>query len=159
MSEKSKGLWLTEILILLGSVGFASLFLTENYDEGAAAAGLLPNIVAAACILLAFMILTAEGISRRKLPRIDSSKAGRISTEEGCLLAWWGSYLAMAVYFLGILLIGFIGATLLYTLIIPFFMKYRKWKATVMASMIVTGCMYLAFAVILKIQLPTGILF
>jgi hypothetical protein len=164
MEKEEKSLWVIDILILLAGLVFSSLFLLESYGEDYSAAALLPNIVAVTCILLGISLFVTKGMLLRKArsPMMRKEEGLATNSPESqtvSLLAWWWSYIAIAVYFLFILLIGFIWATLLYILILPFFMHYKKWKVAFMTSVIVTACMYVAFSVVLKITLPTGILF
>jgi hypothetical protein len=153
-----------EFLILLISLIFSGLFLADTYDTEDVATGLLPNIVAAVSILFCLVLFVGKVLS---VSRTKSSKTLRgeeevqqgAQSQEASLMVWWGSYLTMVGYFALILLIGLLWATLVYTLMIPFLMHYRRWKVVLLAGIGVTLSMYVAFCVILRMNLPSGILF
>ena len=167
MKKEERTLWAIDGFILVASIIFSALFLLgDQGDEAHAAAALLPNIVSLACILLSLsvIIMKVQGHRARKarapMAASGAGTAPDLPAEHATpLLAWWWSFIAMMVYFLSILLIGFVWATFLYILVLPYFMQYKKWKVAVMTSVVVTGGMYLAFSVVLNIRLPTGILF
>ena len=157
MGNASKAAWAIDGLILLGSIIFSCLFLLSGQSEGHEAAALLPNIVSVSCILLSLAIV----VMKVQAWRAERAHAPAAVGEAGAppLMAWWRSFAAMALYLLGILLVGIVWATFLYTLVLPPCMGYRKRKVAVLTSVIVTGGMYVAFSVVLKIRLPAGILF
>jgi hypothetical protein len=164
LEKEARRLLGLEIFILVASLVFSALFLADTYDAEDVATGLLPNIIAAISILFCLSLFAARilSVKRKKLSKAvkEDEEGPQVpeSRDEG-LLAWWASYLGMAGYFLLILLVGLLWATFIYTLVIPFLMHYRKWKVVVLTSVGVTTCMYVAFCVILRMNLPTGILF
>ena len=136
-----------ESLLLLILCGFALAFLLETTKLGPTAA-LFPRLVAEAT-LLAFVI----GLAFRLLSNsATAAKRPPAATSFGAAVALQAGYVAMVV------LVGFPIATLMYLLACPRLMGYQRWKILFPYAVLLTGAVFLAFAYILHVRLPRGLL-
>ena len=136
-----------ESLLLLILCGFAFAFLLETTKLGPTAA-LFPRLVAEAT-LLAFVI----GLAIRLMTtRATTAKRPPAATSFGTALALQAGYVAMVV------LLGFPIATLMYLLACPRLMGYQRWKILFPYAVLLTSAVFLAFAYVLHVRLPRGLL-
>jgi len=129
-----------ESLLLLILCAFALAFLLETTKLGQTAA-LFPRLVAGATLFI-FVI----GLAFR---RADSTLEKRPQTAAVALQA---GYVAMIV------LLGFPIATLMYLLACPRLMGYPRWKVLIPYAVLLTSAVFLAFAYVLHVRFPQGLL-
>ena len=145
-------------LFLLGIVGlFALAFLIDsrNYNPTAA---LLPRLVAVITILLVIAAIIQHYwktiYQDRPLARSDDENA---QPKKGGLI-WYYNLASVLVYFLLIFIIGLVWASLLYLLLAPFLLGYKKIKIVVcIAGFWIIFFVYV-FTKILHARLPLGII-
>ena len=136
-----------ESLLLLILCGFALAFLLETTTLGPTAA-LFPRLVAEATLLalvtgLAFLFLSSSAPTTKRRPA---------ATSFGAAIALQAGYVAMVI------LLGFPIATLMYLLACPRLMGYQRWKILFPYAVLLTSAVFLAFAYILHVRFPRGLL-
>jgi hypothetical protein len=137
------------LLILLG--GFAVAFIVLSKDYGATAA-LFPRWVAAVAVLALLLALPIEVLRRRKGATPEPAAEGSDSVAWPLILLIQGGYV-LFIYF-----IGFSGATLLFLLLTPVLMHYRRWSVIVLYGVLLTSAVAGSFMWLFSVRLPKGIL-
>ena len=143
-----------EILLLIILCGFAVAFLLETTRLQQTAA-LFPRLVAEVSlfvfvIALAFRLLKSSETTVRQTASI-AAKAPN-ATSFGAALALQAAYLA------AVFLLGFPIATLTYLVVCPRLMGYQRWKILLPYSVLLTSAVFLAFAYVLHVRFPVGLL-
>jgi hypothetical protein len=142
-----------ETFLLLALAGFCGLFLLASKDYGATAA-LFPRVIATAA--LAFIALdvvygslvAAKGRARAQTKESPGeSRAGWVAP-----LALQGGYIAL------IYLAGFAAATLVYLLVCPWQLRYRRWMVTILHAVSLTFVIVYTFHSVFHVRLPRGLL-
>ena len=142
----------TVLLILFG--GFAAVFLILSRDYNSTAA-LFPRCVAIVSLLsLAALIVQLFSHSVRTSGASDEEviepSAGAISRP--VIFGLQGAYI------LFIYVLGFFTATLLFLLIAPIQLRYKRWRVVVVQSLVVTLVAAGSFLWLFNIQLPAGVI-
>jgi putative tricarboxylic transport membrane protein len=113
--------------------------------------GLVPFLISLFLILLSGIVLAASHDVRGALQEIRG-----IWSEVPCWkLALVVIYITGYAFFLEI--IGYILATLIFFLILLKTISLLTWKTTVITSLLTVFLSYIMFAILLKVQLPSGI--
>ena len=133
-----------ESFLLLISCGFALAFLFETTKLQPTAA-LFPRLVAEASLFV-FVIALAF-----KADHVTGNTPQK-GTSFGGALALQAGYLASVV------VLGFPVATLIYLLVCPRLMGYRRWKILVPYGVLLTSAVFLVFAYALHVRFPGGLL-
>ena len=154
---KGKPLFLDADIVLMVVLGvFAGAFLIETRTYNPTAA-LFPRLVS--IISLIFIIWT---IARRCLSLVRKAKtspevqAEVEPTGEG-VLAWYWSLATMVGYFVLIYLLGFTLVTLIYLLVLPLLLGYRKYKIILITGVLWTVTFITVFTYVLHARIPEGI--
>jgi hypothetical protein len=140
------------LLILFG--GFAAVFLILSKDYNSTAA-LFPRCVAIVSLLsLAALIvqLFSHSVrsSRASDKEIIETSAGAVSRP--MVFGLQGAYI------LFIYVLGFFAATLLFLLIAPIQLRYKRWRVVVVQGLVVTLVVAGSFLWLFGIQLPAGVI-
>jgi hypothetical protein len=135
--------------------GFAALFLILTWDYNPTAA-LFPRWVAVASILL---VLTSVGNRIFGKPKARLQSDDEEFPQPGPGAMPWPSVLALqAGYIFAIYLVGFTFATLLYLILGPIHMRYRRWGVIAAQAVFLTIIISGSFIWFFHIRLPKGIL-
>ena len=134
------------LLILFG--GFAAVFLVLSRDYNSTAA-LFPRWVAIVSLLslAALIVQLSSGTSDKEVAEPSSGAVSR-----SIVFALQGAYILL-IYF-----IGFFGATLLFLLIAPIQLRYKRWRVVVVQSLVVTLAVAGSFLWLFGIRLPAGVI-
>ena len=152
---KGKPLFLDADIVLMVVLGvFAGAFLIETRTYNPTAA-LFPRLVS--IVSLVFIIWT---IARRCLMLMRKAKsspeAEAETTGEGGL-PWYWSVATMAGYFVLIYLLGFTFVTLIYLLVLPLLLGYRRYKIVLITGVLWTVAFITVFTYVLHARIPEGI--
>ena len=144
-----------EILLLVILCGFALAFLLETTKLQQTAA-LFPRLVAEASlfvfvIALAFRLLKSGEATVQHATSISAKKPPN-ATSFGAALTLQAAYLA------AVFLLGFPIATLMYLVVCPRLMGYQRWRILLPYSVLLTSAVFLAFAYVLHVRFPGGLL-
>jgi putative tricarboxylic transport membrane protein len=144
-----------EILLLIILCGFALAFLLETTRLQQTAA-LFPRLVAEVSlfvfvIALAFRLLKNSETAVQQPVSISAKKPPN-ATSFGAVLTLQAAYLA------AVFLLGFPIATLMYLVVCPRFMGYQRWRILLPYSVLLTSAVFLAFAYVLHVRFPGGLL-
>jgi putative tricarboxylic transport membrane protein len=138
---------------------FISIFIfveAGTFPEGTGGApgpGFFPRVLAVIVCLLAAI----ELISSRKAVEDEASKGTKLFCKENVKV--WVSLGLIIGYFIGLWVLGFAIATIMYLFIM---LKYYKVKNKIVQISIpigITAVLFIVFTVLLDVQLPSGILF
>ncbi|HWP24669.1 MAG TPA: tripartite tricarboxylate transporter TctB family protein [Candidatus Binatia bacterium] len=141
-----------ETLLLLVLSGFAGLFLLATKDYGSTAA-LFPRVIASATlVLIALDLLYDYLLAATKTPKTRADKAPD-QARSGWMapLALQGGYIAL------IYVAGFAAATLIYLLICPWQLRYRRWVVTIVHAVVFTAVLVYTFHSVFHARLPKGV--
>ncbi len=145
-------------LFLLSVVGlFALAFLIDsrNYNPTAA---LLPRLVAVITLLLVIASIIQHYWRLFHQYRQVSQSAVEDADRKTGGLIWYYNLASFLVYFLLIFIIGLIGASLLYLLLAPLILGYKKFKIiAVIAGFWIVFFVYV-FTEVLYTRLPAGVI-
>ena len=134
------------LLILFG--GFAAVFLILSRDYNSTAA-LFPRCVAIVS-LLSLAALIVQLFSGASDKEVIEPSAGAISRP--VIFGLQGAYI------LFIYVLGFFTATLLFLLIAPIQLRYKRWRVVVVQSLVVTLVAAGSFLWLFGIRLPAGVI-
>jgi len=144
-----------EILLLIILCGFAVAFLLETTKLQQTAA-LFPRLVAEASLLV-FVI--ALGLRFLTSSRTTVREPGAISAKKPPNATSFRAALTLqAAYLAAVFLLGFPIATLLYLVACPRLMGYQRWRILLPYSVLLTSAVFLAFAYVLHVRFPGGLL-
>lgn len=140
------------LLVVLSILGVVCFLLTWSYSFTAA---LFPRMVSFAVGVLSLYTLAGKLRLSRKKKKVPGGKEkdGNIKPPG---MAWYVSLLFMAGYLFLICLAGFITATLLYLLVLPPAMGYRRKFIIVLVAVSFAGVIFYSFSCILHVPLPQG---
>jgi len=132
-------------------LGFAILWQGSSLTVGSfrnPGSGLFPALIAAIMILLSLLLILFPQRKERDVPQVSARTFLRISAVFAGLLLY-----ALFLETLGFLIVSFVLTTFLFIA----FGSQKVWLAIVKA-IVFTGLAYLLFEVLLKSNLPKGIL-
>jgi hypothetical protein len=146
---KSADNWLLAFLGVMSVVFFVD---TWHFRPAAAMfPRLIAGIVAALCIYQ-----LGENIWTWWAGKSPAGKKAKEQQEVA--IAWYWIALAIALYLVLILVIGFNPATLVFLLVFPRLVGYRRWSVTVPVAIVLTVAVAFSFGSMLHVQLPVGLL-
>ena len=136
----------TEILLFAILGGFAGLFLLLSRDYNPTAA-LFPRVIAIASLVFLSILIVQFGVSR---PQQEASENN--GTSRAAIFGLQGAYLVLIYCF------GFFTATLLFLLVAPVQLRYKRWSVVFAHAVVVTLVLAGSFLWLFNIQLPSGAL-
>ena len=143
-----------EIVLLLILGGFTAAFLFESRQYGEMAA-FLPRLVSVASLVLLALALAVQIFRKAK----SGGREGEAPAAWAADAVPWPAALATQVG--SIVLIFFVGfpvATLIYLLVAPFQMHYRRWKIMVPFAFLLTAVTVASFTHLFSVRFPGGLL-
>lgn len=142
-----------ETFLLLVLAGFAGLFLLATKDYGATAA-LFPRLIASATLgLIALDVVCVHLFAAKKARKAKPDEASEKARSGWMVpLALQGGYIAL------IYVAGFAMATLIYLLVCPWQLRYRRWMVTIAHAVLLTAVLVYAFHSVFHTRLPRGLL-
>lgn len=116
---------------------------------GAAGPGFFPTLIALALIILSlFLIIPAEEKGKEERQRVSTRPAGRMLATFGALL----------FYFFFLETLGFVITCFLLLVFLFVACASLRWYSAVFAASLTTGVAYVMFEMLLKSDLPKGVL-
>jgi hypothetical protein len=154
---KARSLILDPDVILMAALGlFAGAFLIETRTYNPTAA-LFPRLVSIiSLIFIAWTIGQRYLTLRREAQSSPEPEAETGAKGEG-VFAWYWSLATMVGYFVLIYLLGFTLVTLVYLLVLPLLLGYRKYKIVLMTGVLWTVAFITVFTYVLHARIPGGI--
>ncbi len=146
---KSADNWLLGFLGVMGIVFFAD---TWHYRPAAA---MFPRLIAGIVAILCIYQLGENVWTYWTGTRPGGKKA---TEQQKGVIAWYWIVLAIALYLVLILVIGFNPATFVFLLAFPRLVGYRRWIVTVPVAVVLTVAVAFSFGSVLHVQLPVGLL-
>ena len=114
----------------------------------------VPKMITGAGLVLCVIeaISQVKKIVTGKYETLKSEGAGHQT------LSWYMNLVLIAGYIAALSTIGFIPSSLVYLVLMPALMGYRKWKVVIPFAVITTVVLYLSFTYAFRVELPLGIL-
>ncbi len=154
---KGKFLFLDPDIVLMAVLGvFAGAFLIETRSYNPTAA-LFPRLVSIISLVFIVWTITQRCLTlRRKAKFSPDTKVGAGIKREGAL-AWYWSLATMVGYFVLIYVLGFTLATLIYLLVLPVLLGYRRYQIVLITGVLSTAAFVTVFSYVLHARIPEGI--
>lgn len=154
---KGKFLFLDPDIVLMAVLGiFAGAFLLETRSYNPTAA-LFPRLVSIISLVFIVWTITQRCLTlRRKAKSSPDTKVGAGIKGEGAL-AWYWSLATMVGYFVLIYVLGFTLATLIYLLVLPVLLGYRRYQIVLITGVLSTAAFVSVFSYVLHARIPEGI--
>lgn len=154
---KGKSLFLDPDIVLMAVLGiFAGAFLIETRSYNPTAA-LFPRLVSIVSLVFIVWTIAQRCLAlRRKAKSSPDTKAEAGRKGEGAL-AWYWSLATMVGYFVLIYLLGFTLVTLIYLLVVPLLLGYRRYKTVLITGVLSTAAFITVFSYVLHARIPEGI--
>ena len=154
---KGKSFFLDPDIVLMAVLGvFAGAFLIETRSYNPTAA-LFPRLVSIFSLVLIAWTITQRCLTlRRKTKSSPDTKLGA-GIKGGGALAWYWSLATMVGYFALIYVLGFTLVTLIYLLILPVLLGYRRYGIVLITGVLSTAAFITVFSYVLHARVPEGI--
>jgi len=154
---KGESFFLDPDIVLMAVLGvFAGAFLIEARSYNPTAA-LFPRLVSIFSLVLIVWTITQRCLTlRRKTKSSPDTKLGAGIKGEGAL-AWYWSVATMVGYFVLTYVLGFTLVTLIYLLVLPLLLSYRRYKIVLITGVLSTAAFITVFSYVLHARIPEGI--
>ncbi|MBI4294036.1 MAG: tripartite tricarboxylate transporter TctB family protein [Betaproteobacteria bacterium] len=154
---RGRSFFLDPDIVLMALLGvFAGAFLIEARSYNPTAA-LFPRLVSIFSLVFVVWTITQRYLAlRRKAKSSPDTKAQAGKKAEGSL-AWYWSLATMVGYFVLIYLLGFTLVTLVYLLVLPVLLGYRRYKIVLITGVLSTATFISVFSYVLHARIPEGI--
>lgn len=142
------------ILVILGAFAFAFLIDTRSYNRIAA---LFPRLVSVVTLLLILAYLVLRFWISFKKEQPSETEAEATVKGEGSI----SGHVSLAImigYFLSIFILGLTWASLVYLLLVPVWMGYRRYRIIAITSILWIVAFVCIFHYILHTRIPQGFL-
>jgi putative tricarboxylic transport membrane protein len=137
------------IAFCIGSMKYGLL------EKGTPGPGLLPFFGGAVLISLGISVLLFSSFR----PNVNTTLTeGRFFPEKDSLRKLCVTVLALVAYTMLLEFLGFLIMTLLFMVLLLRFIETQEWRTVFTASALTAASFYIVFEVLLKVQLPKGIL-
>lgn len=151
-------LWNLDLLLLGLPVCFAILFLIDSRTYSPTAA-LFPRLVAVITLCLLFGALVQHYVKLyQQTQHIPEAEDTGAEPEKTGGIKWHLNLFIILVYFGLIYIAGFVWASLLYLLITPLIMGYRKFKIVAAIALFWVIVFVYVFYEVLQARIPEGVL-
>ncbi len=125
------------------------MLLTKDYNPTAA---LFPRLVALSSLVLIVLDLSL------RLFTDETAMAAEKEEKKSDSVSWYAALALQGGYIAFIYLIGFSAATLLFLLLCPWHLRYRRWPITVIHGALLTLVIVGSFHLFFHVRLPKGFL-
>ena len=142
------------ILVILGAFAFAFLIDTRSYNRIAA---LFPRLVSVVTLLLILAYLVVRFWMSLKEEQPSETEAETTVKGEGSI-SGHVSFAILIGYFLSILILGLTWASLVYLLLVPVWMGYRRYRIVAITSILWVIAFVCVFHYVLHNRIPQGFL-
>jgi len=154
---KGKPLFLDADIVLMVVLGaFAGAFLIETRTYNPTAA-LFPRLVSIISLIFIIWTVSQRYLTLRRETRSSPEAEMGMETKGEGVLAWYWSLATMVGYFMLIYLLGFTLVTLIYLLVLPLLLSYRRYKIVLIAGVLWTVAFITVFTYVLHARIPEGI--
>ena len=145
-------------LILMAILGaFAAAFLIDSRSYNPTAA-LFPRLISIIVLLLVLWTAAHRLWELFGRPQGVSRSAERVAPKQKGVMTWYGSLITIVIYFLLIYVIGFTWAALVYLVVLPILLGYRKYKIIFAIAAMWTLSFVLVFTYVVHTRIPGGLL-
>jgi len=139
-------------MAVLGFFAGAFLIDTRSYNPTAA---LFPRLVSIITLVFIAWAIVQRCLILRRKARSSPKAEARIKAEGA--LAWYWTVASMVGYFVLIHLLGFTLVTLIYLLVLPLLLGYRRYKTVLITGTLLTAAFITVFTYVLHARIPEGI--
>ena len=154
---KGKSLFLDPDIVLMAVLGvFAGAFLLETRAYNPTAA-LFPRLVSIFSLVLIVWTIAQRCLTLRRKARSSPDTKAEAGTKAEGALAWYWSLATMVGYFVLIYVLGFNLVTLIYLLVLPVLLGYRRYKIVLITGVLSTVAFVTVFSYVLHARIPEGI--
>ncbi len=142
------------LMVVLGVFAGAFLIETRTYNPTAA---LFPRLVSIISLIFIVWTIVQRVFSLAK--RADQSPEARSETgpQGARVFTWYWSLAAMVGYYVLIYLLGFTLVTLVYLIVLPLLLGYRRYLIILITGVLWTVAFLSVFNYILHARIPEGI--
>ena len=145
---------LTFVLLLVPKIGAdVQTFVILDEDYNTDKAKLFPFIIGAFLLIISIIIIIKEFIIKAKVPTNDSPKINLQKVKDVSTLI-----IISLIYIILLEPIGFFIMTPICLVIYSWVFGSRKWFGFIVLPILITVFVYLCFELLMKVQLPKGIL-
>jgi putative tricarboxylic transport membrane protein len=139
----------------IGLIFFIGALKYGIYEENAPGPGMIPFLGAVILIFLGLALIVVTRIRFRK----EREQEKMFFSEKDSIRKVFLAVLATATYGITLEYLGFILTSFLFMIFSMRYIEPQKWKMVLTTSFLTAVVSYLLFQIILKVQLPHGILF
>lgn len=140
--------------IAMGLLFCIGAFKLRLFEENIPGPGFFPFIVGIFLVSLGIVLLILTHL-RHMEEKIFEEK---FFPEKDSLKKLFLAVLALSIYGIGLEYLGFLFMTFIFMIILLRFIEPQKWIFVFTASTLITAVSYIIFQILLKAQLPKGIL-
>jgi uncharacterized membrane protein (DUF485 family) len=145
-------------LILMAILGaFAAAFLIDSRSYNPTAA-LFPRLISTIVLLLILWTAVHRLWELFGKPQEVSPSVEEVAPKQKGVMTWYVSLITIVIYFLLIYVIGFTWAALVYLVILPILLGYRKYKIVFAIAVMWTVFFVLVFTYVVHTRIPGGLL-
>jgi uncharacterized membrane protein (DUF485 family) len=145
-------------LILMAILGaFAAAFLIDSRSYNPTAA-LFPRLISTIVLLLILWTAAHRLWELFGKPQEVSASVEEVAPKQKGVMTWYVSLITIVIYFLLIYVIGFTWAALVYLVILPILLGYRKYKIIFAIAAMWTVSFVLVFTYVVHTRIPGGLL-
>ena len=145
-------------LILMAILGaFAAAFLIDSRSYNPTAA-LFPRLISTIVLLLILWTAAHRLWELFGKPQEASSPVEEVAPKQKGVMTWYVSLITIVIYFLLIYVIGFTWAALVYLVVLPILLGYRKYKIIFAIAAMWTVSFVLVFTYVVHTRIPGGLL-
>jgi putative tricarboxylic transport membrane protein len=154
---KGKPLFLDPDIILMAVLGiFAGAFLIETRSYNPTAA-LFPRLVSIISLIFISWTITQRCLTLRREAKSSPEAEEGAGIKGGGALIWYWSLATMVGYFILIYLLGFTLVTLIYLVVLPLLLGYKRMKIVLITGVLWTVAFISVFTYVLHARIPEGI--
>jgi len=145
-------------LILMAILGtFAAAFLIDSRSYNPTAA-LFPRLISTIVLLLILWTAAHRLWELFGKPKEASQPVEEVAPKQKGVMTWYVSLITIVIYFLLIYVIGFTWAALVYLVVLPILLGYRKYKTIFAIAAMWIVSFVLVFTYVVHTRIPGGLL-
>lgn len=145
-------------LILMAILGaFAAAFLIDSRSYNPTAA-LFPRLISTIVLLLILWTAAHRLWELFGKPQEAQQPVEEVAPKQKGVMTWYVSLVTIVIYFLLIYVIGFTWTALVYLVVLPILLGYRKYKIIFAIAAMWTVSFVLVFTYVVHTRIPGGLL-